>query len=228
MDPPTRSDPPAPRVATQNALIVEASPLAIIGIFVVFLQERFREGNGPTAYTHHPNHTQSKIIIESAFEDTRAERGSHPAIYVDKDSSTFRKISIGDRSQFSPKSGKNWGTCHSHMPIRIECVSANKGESATIGDLVHTSTMMASDVIQAAFNLHDITPPVLSRTIPYEEDTKVWNSVVTFSVVCTMNWSTLPISPVLQECVLRIQGGAGDASPTQHLIDIATRSRGLP
>ena len=209
-------------------MIVEGSPLAIIGIFVVFLQERFKSGNGPAAYVHHPNHTQSTIIIESAFEDNRAERGAKPAIYVDKDSSTFRKISLGDRTKFAPKSGKNWGMCHSHMPIRIECVSPVKGESATIGDLVHTSTMMAADIIQSAFNLHDITPPVLSRTIPYEEDTKQWNSVVTFSVVCTMNWSTLPISPVLQQCVMRILAGAGEGSPTQHLIEIATHSSKLP
>jgi len=222
---PTRSDPPKARVPTQPTLVLEGSPLAIIGVFIVFLQERFGKGNGPPAYLYKDNPTNTKIVIESAFDDHRAERGKKPAIYVDKDSTTYQQISLGDRADFAPKSGRDWGMCHSLVPVRIECVSNNKGESATLGDLVQASVYIASDVIQKSFALHNITAPVLSRTIPYEHDQEAWNSVVTFSVTCTIRWSTVPVAPLLQEVVMKIRAGAGEDSATSHLMNIATHSK---
>lgn len=212
----------APDQAAQTKpFIVDGSPLAIIGIFVAVLRERFTEGNCPPDYPWFEDPTQTKIIIESGFEENQTERGKKPAIYVDKDESVYARLVIGDRAGHTLKDTKDFQWTLSTVPVLIECVSGRRGESAVIGDIVQWSLHAMSDAIQSMFALHDMTPPTLGRTVPYEHDKEAWSTPVSFTIQYNVRWTTLPIRPLMQELVTKIT--ASGASATQYFTDLVTR-----
>lgn len=213
---------PAPvKAAGQPTAIVDGSPLAIIGIFVAFLRERFAPGNGPTAYPWYDDVNKTKLIIESGFEDNATARGSKAAIYVDKDESVYGKSIIGDRVAHRFRDAKEAQWCLSTVPVLVDCVSERKGESAIIGDIVQWSLHASSDVIQAAFSLHDMSPPTLGRTIPYEDDKTAWTTPVSFQVQYNVRWTVVPVAPLLHEIALRIQRSGMSAN--EYLLELVTR-----
>lgn len=212
----------APEQAEQTKpFIVDGSPLAIIGMFVAVLRERFTEGNGPPDYPWTEDSLTTKIIIESGFEDNQTERGKKPAIYVDKDDSVYAKLIIGDRAGHTWKNTKDFQWTLSTVPVLIECVSGRKGESAIIGDITQWSLHAMSDAIQAAFALHDMTPPTLGRTVPYEHDKEAWSTPVSFTVQYNVRWTTVPIAPLMQELATKIRISGGNA--TAYFTDLVTR-----
>lgn len=216
--------PPPVRVTGQHRMIVDGSPLAIVGIFVAVLRERFAPGNGPEDYPWYMDPNKTGIVIESAFEDNVTPRGKKPALYVDKDESVYGKSIIGDRAGHRFRDAMDAQWCLSTVPLNIDCVAARKGESAILGDIVQWSLHASSDAIQAAFSLHDMTPPTLGRTIPYEDDDKSWNTPVSFQVQYNVRWTIVPIAPLLQEIALRIHQSGRPA--TEYLLELATRSSG--
>lgn len=207
----------------QQKIIVDGSPLAIIGIFLAILRERYTTGNGPTEYpwTEDPNTT--RIIIESAFEDTHAVRGKRPAIYIDKDESIYGRNIIGDRVAHRFTNAKDWQWCLSSVPIIMNCVASRRGESAIIGDITQWTIHCASDAIQKIFALHDISPPTLGRTVPFEGDKESWTSPVSFTVQYNVRWATVPIRPLLQQIILRISESG--QCPEDYLIEIASHAK---
>ena len=205
-------------------MIVDGSPLAIVGIFVAFLRERFAPGNGPESYPWYEDATQSKIFIESSFEDNETKRGAKPALYVDKDQTVYGKSIIGDRAAHRFRDSKDAQWCLSTVPILIDCVSSRRGESAIIGDITHWSLHVASDVLQKAFALHDMTPPTLGRTVPYEDDQEAWTTPISFQVQYNVRWTVVPIAPLLSEISLKIQDSGMGAN--EYLLELVTRSGG--
>jgi len=213
--------PPPIKGQNQPSMIVDGSPLAIIGIFVEILQERFAPGNGLDNYPWYEDQNQSKIVIASDFEDNVTERNKKPAIFVDKDQSVYGKIVIGDRAGYTIKDGKDFQWTLSSVPVLIDCVSDKRGESAKIGDIVQWSLHAASDVIQSTFAFHDMTPVTLGRTGPYEADKEAFSTPVTFNIQYNVRWTTVPIRALLQEIALRIEKTG--TSPTDYFVDIALR-----
>lgn len=210
--------PPVKAPNQTHAMIVDGSPLAIIGIFVAVLRERFALNNGPTEYTWYDDQNKTTLIIESAFEDANTERGKRPAIFIDKDQSVYGKLIIGDRAGLTIKNVKDFQWTLSTVPILIDCVASRRGESAILGDIVQWSLHASSDAIQAAFALHDMTPPTLGRTVPYEGDKESWSTPVTFQVQYNVRWTTVPIAPLLQQIAMRITDKG--VSPTDYFVDI--------
>lgn len=219
-----RKPPPVRAPAQTSAMIVDGSPLAIVGIFVAFLRERFAPGNGPSDYPWYEDANEAKIFIESSFEDNETKRGAKPAIYVDKDQSVYGKSIIGDRAAHRFRDSKDAQWCLSTVPILIDCVSSRKGESAILGDITHWSIHVASDVIQKVFSLHDMSPPSLGRTIPYEDDQEAWTTQVTFQVQYNVRWTVVPVAPLLSEIALKIQESGMSAN--EYLLELVARSSG--
>jgi len=211
---PAKKGYPPVRVTGQQRLIVDGSPLAIIGIFVEVLRERFSAANSPNAdqWLWLPDINQTKLVIESAFEDNTLVRDKQPAIYVDKDASAYGKVIVGDRvdHNFHNKGDIQWTL--STVPVIIDCNAARRGESAVLADIVQWTLHMTSDVIQATFALHDMSPPTLGRTVPFEMDTDVWNTQVTFQVQYNVVWAYVPVAPLLQSIAARITAAGVNAS----------------
>ena len=216
---------PPTRVTGQQRMIVDGSPLAIIGIFVTVLRERFSGENCPDKdhWLWLPDIEQSMIVIESAFEDNTIVRDKHPNIYVDKDQSAYGKVVIGDRAahDFHTQGDVQWTL--STVPIIIECVAARKGESAVIADIVQWSLHCSSDLIQKAFGLHDMSPLVLGRTVPYQMDNEVWNTPVTFQVQYNVAWAYVPVRPLLQSIQARIE--AAGVSANDYFTEVVLHRR---
>ena len=223
--PPLRVTSVRPGHPEQPKLVVDGSPLALIGIFLVVLRERFSTGNGPEEFVWNNDPNQASLIIESGFEDPDI-RDKKPAIFVDKDESVYAKLVIGDRAGHRFTDAKDWQWCLSTVPIVVDCVASKKGESAIIGDITQWSLYAASDAIQAIFGFHDFTTPRLGRTVPWEADREAWTTPVSFQVQYNVMWSTVPIAPLLQDIALRIsQAGT---TPSEYFFEVVTRKREAP
>jgi hypothetical protein len=224
----TLRNPPPTQAQDQvkdNSRVVVGSPLAIIGIFVEVLRERFSPGNGPEDWPWDANLNETKIVIESAFAEGNTERGKKPAIFVDKDESVYAKAIIGDRAGMVWKDMTDFQWTLGTVPVLIECVAGKRGESAIIGDIVHWTLHCASDPIQATYAFHDMSPPTLGRTVPYEADKESWTTPVSFHVQYPVRWRVTPIRNLIQEIRLRLR----NIDATQHYIEIAAyRSGNLP
>jgi len=218
---------PPTRVTGQQKMIVDGSPLAIIGIFVEVLRERFTGANCPDrdAWEWLPDIEQSKIVIESAFEDNVAVRDKHPNIYVDKDQSAYGKLIIGDRvaHDFHNQGDVQWTLAE--VPIIIECVAARRGESAVLADIVQWTLHASSDLIQKTFGLHDMSPVTLSRTMPYQSDAEVWNTQINFRVQYNVAWAYVPIRPLLQSIEARIEAAGVSAADYFQEVVLHRRER---
>jgi hypothetical protein len=218
---PLRRNPPPTKAQAQGPEIVVGSPLAVVGIFVETLRARFTAGNGPSDWVWDANLNETGIVIESGFASPgNTERGKKPAIFVDKDESVYGKVVIGDRAGMNLKNMADYQWTLSTVPIIIECVASQKGTSAVIGDIVQWTLHCASDPIQAAFSFHDMTPPTLGRTVPYEADTEAWLTPVSFQVQYNVRWSITPIGPLMQEIRTRLRHANSDA--TTYLVEVAS------
>ena len=216
-----------PRVPDQQADIAPGSPLAIVALFNEIIRERFRPGNG-LPWVWSPNGTAGcdelntpdsprKIVIEPAFNEDPEVRNARPAIYVDKAETIAGKVVVNNFVGQQLTTGFQAFYTLATVPIEIECVGA-KGESATIADLTWFYLLAGRQQIMATFGLHDLTPPVLGRTGPYEADKLVWSTKVTFECQINVRWTTLPISPKLAEIVLRFRK-SGTTDPDTFLLE---------
>lgn len=214
--------PPPVKGGDQLPIVVDGSPLAIIGIFIEILRERFAPGNGMDEhYLWYADMTQTNIVIESAFRDTSQTRNKKPALFVDKDQSVYGKVILGDRAGHTFKDGKEFEWTLSTVPVLIDCVAGTPGESAILGDIVQWTIHAASDAIQGAFALHDLSPPTLGRTIPYEADKEAWTTPVSFRVQYNVRWTTVPVAPLLQAIRQRIN--VSGASASNYFVSIVSR-----
>ena len=215
-----------PRLPDQQPDIAPGSPLAMVALFTDIIRERFRPGNGlawqwilnGTAGCDELNTPDSpkKIVIEPAFNEDPEVRNARPAIYIDKTETIAGKVVVNNFVGQQLRTGLQAFYALATVPIEIECVGA-KGESATLADLTWFYLLAGRQYIMATFGIHDLTPPTLGRTGPYEVDKTVWSTKVTFECQIHLRWTTLPISPALSEIVLRYKA-SGETNPDTFLL----------
>jgi hypothetical protein len=197
-----------PRIPGQQADIAVGSPLAIVGLFTEIVRERFRPGNG-LAWAWDENATPKKteentedqprrIVIEPAFSETSEIRNFRPAIYVDKGETAAGKVVIGNFvGQHLPTGFKAFYALGT-VPMDIEVVSDNKGESGLIADITWFYILAGRDLIRSSFGIHELTPPILGRTVPFEGDKGQWSTHITFEVQFDLRWDYLARGTVAQ------------------------------
>jgi hypothetical protein len=191
--------------ATQSLLRIAAgSPLAIQGIFLEILRERFKEGNG-LEWPYNEDPTLTEILIEASFNEETESRNQTPALYVNRLQSRPLRIAVGDRAGLRLKDHLEGFTALMTVALSIECVSNDEGESSVLGDTVQFTLLAAQDVIQREFGLHSFEHPILGQTTPYDRDTSKWMSPVEFNIEFWVRWIQVPISPLLQQLGQQIQ-----------------------
>ena len=202
-----------PRIAGQQADIAVGSPLALVALFCEIIRERFRPGNG-LAWTWDENSTPLKteentedqprrIVIEPAFNEDLEVRNFRPAIYVDKGETAAGKVAIGNFVGQQLSTGFRAFYALGTAPMDIEVVSDSKGESAILGDIVWFYILAGREQIRASFDLHELTPPILGKTVPFEGDKGQWSTHISFEVQFNLRWSTLPVGPLLEDIMMR-------------------------
>ena len=79
-----------------------------------------------------------------------------------------------------------------------------------MGVFLHAS----SDLIQAKFGFHDMTPVVVGRTQPNTRDKDQWITAVTFNVQYPMRWTNKPTAPLLNEIAMAVVASGNDDATT--------------
>lgn len=196
--------------------------MAVLGSFLETVRERFNAAHLAHSFPYrwYADIKQTKIAIESAFNEDKEHRNFRPAIYVDCDDQTMGRVVLGDRAGRNPKRGIDGFWNLQSVPILIECVAAKRAESAIVGDLVGTFIQASSDLIQAKFGFHDLTPVTVGRTQPSGLDKNEWITSVTLVAQYSMRWTNEKTSPLLQEIEARV-ARSGDESATEYFERIA-------
>ncbi len=163
---------------------------------------------------------KTKIAIESAYVKDTEHRNFKPAVFVDVDGATYGRTVTGDRAGQNLASGREGFFSLDSMPVLIECKAAERGECAIISDIVRVFLQASSDLIQAKFGLHEMTPVAVGRPQPSQSDKDVMVAPITFTVQIPARWTSKPTAPLLDAIVLKIlHSGADDA--TQFFTEIA-------
>lgn len=216
-----------PRMPGQQADVMPGSPLALVALFTEVIRERFRPGNGlawiwdenPTPADTEANDTidPRKVLIEPAFVENNEVRNFRPAIIIDKGETNAEKVVLGNFVGQQLKTGLKGYYSLATVPIDVEVVSDQKGESATLADIVWFYLLAGKEEICRTFGLHEFTNPVLGRTVPAEVDRTQWSTHISFQIQVNLRWSTVPISPLLREFVLRFRR-SGETNPDAFLL----------
>ncbi len=208
----------------QQVSIRPGSKLAVIGVFVEILRRRFAidTTSADFQWRWDADITKTKLAVESAFNEDKTHRNFRPAIYVDCDDQTMGRVVLGDRVGQNLKSGLEGFWNLQSVPVLIECVAAKRAESAALGDVVGVFLHASSDLIQAKFGFHDMTPVTIGRTQPSPRDKDQWITAVTFVVQFNMRWTNTPTAPLLAELEVDIvQSGVESATEFFESIALA-------
>lgn len=190
--------------AEQNELYIAAgSPLAIQGIFLEILRERFGVDKG-LQWEWKPDLATTGILIETSFNEETEARTQIPALYVTRYRSIPQETHMGDRAGVRLKDHFEGFSALMRVDMGVECVSPDKGESCILGDTVQFTLLTAQDVIQRAFGLHSFSHPVLGRTNPFEQDSTKFSTSVEFYIEFWVRWAQVPIAPLLQQLAQRV------------------------
>jgi hypothetical protein len=207
---------------TQPDSIRPGSKLAVLGVFVEIIRRRFGNRIVPEDFQWRWNSDikKTKLAVESAFNEDKTHRNFRPAVYVDCDDQTMGRVVLGDRAGLNLKTGLEGFWNLQSIPILIECVTGKRAESASLGDIVGVFLQASSDLIQAKFGFHDMTPITVSRTQPSQRDKDQWTTSVTFVVQVPLRWTNAPTAPLLRELELDIVR-SGVESATEFFESVA-------
>lgn len=210
-----------PRTPQNKNRIAAGSPLAIQGIFLEILRERFKERSG-LDWTWRPDITATDILIETNFNIETESRNTVPALYIARNTSAPEKMVVGDRAGVRLTDHLEGFGALMHVDLNIDCVAADEGTSTILGDVVQFTLLASQDVIQREFGFYDFQHPVLGPTTPFEKDKTKWTTAVSFRVSFWIRWSQVPVAPLLQQVATRIISKGSDTTGT--LVDTVINS----
>lgn len=198
----------------QQISIRPGSKLAILGVFVEIIRRRFGATAVPADFQWlwDPDINVTKLAVESAFNEDKTHRNFRPAVFIDCDDQTLGRVVLGDRAGQNLKTGLEGFWALQSVPILIECIAGKRAESATLGDAVGVFIQASSDLIQAKFGFHDLTPVTIGRTQPMPSDKQTWVTSVLFTVQAPMRWTNARTEPLLQELELAIEASGVDSA----------------
>jgi hypothetical protein len=216
-----------PRMPGQQAEVMPGSSLAVTALITEIIRERFRPEN-ELAWVWNENPTPGpdeentgdeprKILIEPSFAENNETRNYRPAIFIDKQDTIASKVAIGNFAGQQLKSGLRGFYSIATIPLDISVVSDRNGESAILADIVWFYLLAGREQIQKTFGMQDMSNPMLGRTTPQDIDKRVWTTHITFTISIGLRWSTLPISPILNDIVVRYRD-SGETNPDVFLL----------
>ena len=218
-----------PRLSGESPDVYPGSPLAVIGLWVFALRERFRANTGEPlpwvwADTLRPEDTEDgnplpdghprKLLIDSQYNVKKGERNYRPAIYIGRGGAPVTPIKtiLDNKAGVYLPMDMQAHYCQAQMAISMECESADVGESSALGETVWGFILATRDIFRKDFGLHEITEPILGDTTPIKVDKEVWVTPVQFAVSYDVRWGTFPIAPKLREIAGTLSTGYTDAT----------------
>jgi hypothetical protein len=220
-----------PRIDGQHPDIFPGSPLALIAVFVETIRLRFSQDNAygiPYYWTQDPTPESwedneigapRKIMIESQYLQHPDARDFRPAIFVERGDMPFSKIAVGNRAEYQETDDSNLYIIHATTPINILCVSKDRGESMSLGEIVAFYLASLLPELRAAFGFQDATLPILAATQVFRRsanDIEEWVTSVNLQVTCKHLWRETPIAPKLREIRMRLSASTPNGTATSN------------
>lgn len=205
------------------------SPLAIVGAFIFLVRERFKPDFG-LPWKWLDSKTDTDILIEAQYEENIEASDMRPGIYIDKDQTSYGKVTIGYRDQNQPgilPYRQEQFYSIAQTDIVMDCVSPKKGESAQIASIVQQFLHMSSRVFMSVFTFRDITPIVMNRTSVYDRQGPAFNTSLNFRIEYEVRWATIPIAPILRSLGTHLSTDT-QAGPDTLLSNVYTKSLAKP
>jgi len=218
-----------PRIDGQHPDVFPGSPLALIAIFVEVIRLRFSQDNGyklPYYWTQDPTPEEDednsddkprKIQIESQYLQHPDSRDFRPAIFVERGDMSFSKIVVGNRAEYDEKTDSNLYVMQATTPISILCVTKDRGESMSIGEIVAFYLASLLPELRETFGFQDATLPMLASTQVYRRssnDIEEWVTPVNLQVTCKHLWRERVIAPKLREIQFSLGLAPDGSNPT--------------
>ena len=182
--------------------------LDIVGAYVAVVLDRFKGSEFkefPWRFNEDPSST--RIFIDAGNVDTYEHKDARPGIFIDRSSMVFQKLAINNLADLDLQTGISRFYCLGGGQISIDCISSNRGESSTLGDLVATHILMSDDIFRAVLGFRDMSPITLGATQPWEKDDRTFVTRVTSEFTHDLSWQIDPLADRLE----RIFGKVGSA-----------------
>jgi hypothetical protein len=194
-----------PREAQDRTKIAAGSPLAVLGIIIEALRERFGP-NGNLDIEWREDAQTTDILIEAGYSIETEARNMARALYVNRLNTAPQQIAIGDRVGVHLPDHLEGFTCIMESQMSIDCVSNNAGDSMILADIVQSFLIASRQIFEAMYGFHDFGLASMSQTLPFDHDRNKWSTTVSFVVQYQSRWSTVKIRPLLQSIGLRASG----------------------
>lgn len=204
------------------------SPLAIVGAFLYIVRQRFAEGSG-MPWVWRDNKADTDIHVEIQYEPNTEAADLRPGVYIDKDQTSYGQVTLGNRDQNQPSiltRRQEQFISFAQSDLIIDCVSPARGESAQIADAIQQYLHMSARIIGAVFSFRSLSPIVLGRTTPFQRQTDLFNTQLTFRVEYEVRWTTVPAAPVLRALGSHLAANTGGVN--QQLTDFYLKSLDKP
>lgn len=229
---------------TRQGLLIDHHPdvfsyseMAIQGIFVEVIRERFRGVNlrdnphyweadvTPKESEENSPDAPRKLYIESQYLEFPDARNYRPAVLVDTNGQTPEKQVVNNFAGRRAQDQKEAFWCPATTPVEILVVDDRRGSCSVLADIIWMHLLGVRNFVRAEFGFQDMTEPLKSKVQPFRRDKDLWEVLITFNVRSPIRWVTTPIAPLLRGIRLRLTT-IGQGDPNQGAQDIAIgRSR---
>lgn len=192
------------------------SPLAIIGAFLYLIRNRFAAG-ARMPWEWHADYTTTGILVEAQYNETTEVRDNRPGVFVDRDQTSYGKVSLGNLDQAQPLILQRQLTHFMSVgqtDLLIDCVSTSRGESMQIADAVQGYIEASRYIIMGVFGFRDISPIVMGRTATFAKQTDLHQTTLNFRVEYETHWATAPAYPVLRGLGIHLKESDGQGVNT--------------
>jgi len=212
-----------PREAQNTAKIAAGSPLAVVGVLLETLRERFRP-DANVGYVWYEDVSKTDLLIEAGYNAEIAARNSGRGLYVNRLGNVPQQMALGDLAGVHLPDHKEGFVTMMTMQLSIDCVSADQGESTILGDIVQHFILASGNILEAMYGFHDVGAPALGQTAPYQHDQDKFTTPVSFQVQYQVRWSTVKIRPLLAEVAARAVDSRTGRDASDHFVEIAQQS----
>lgn len=183
------------------------SPLAIMGAFIYLVRHRFSPTwELPWQWTDDPATTG--IWVEAQFNEFTEIRDGRPGVFVDRDQTTYGKVSTGHQASEQPRILQHDLTHHisfGQTDMSIDCISTSRGESIQLADMVQSYIEASRYIIMKVFGFRDMSPLVMGKAAPMAKQQDLHQTSIQFRVEYETRWATFPAAPALSGLGLHIK-----------------------
>lgn len=201
------------------------SPTALLGVFLSILRARF-DASQQLDWVYIPgdaSRSESTIHIEAGQNPLTEDYGRRPAIFVNRGPITIGQTGIADRAHLDLKSGVDIFYAIAQTNWTFTTEAEQSAEAEVISDIVLSTLLMGSDIIEKFFRFRKLGPFALSSRAKTRQDTELTQVNVNMGMTYDMRWVNAPIVPILQEVIVNLRESTYN-SPDEYFIQIAQNS----